>query len=128
MVPYGEWTEVRSSVEGHFLERFAAGSLGAALRERGARIRVLFQHGTDRLGRHPCFRRGATPATLPVVASVAAPPSTLEGGLTLDELATRLGRFAHPDVLGIVLAKEVRASAPRMMTIHPRVGLTMRTR
>ena len=34
MVPYGEWTEVNSSMEGHFLERFAPGSLAKPFRLR----------------------------------------------------------------------------------------------
>ncbi len=53
MMPYGEWTEVDSSVEGHFLERFAPGSLAKTLNERAARIRILFEHGLDFLGRQP---------------------------------------------------------------------------
>jgi HK97 family phage prohead protease len=55
MVPYGEWTEVRSRTEGHFLERFAAGSLiGNTIREQASRIRVLFEHGMDSVfGRQP---------------------------------------------------------------------------
>ncbi len=47
MVPYGEWTEINSRAEGHFLERFAPGSLGKALTQQAARIRVLFEHGLD---------------------------------------------------------------------------------
>jgi HK97 family phage prohead protease len=54
MVPYNEWTEVDSKREGNFLERFAPGSLSKALKERGSRIRALFQHGMDSLiGRQP---------------------------------------------------------------------------
>lgn len=51
MMPYDEWTEVNSSIEGHFMERFAPGSLAKTMTERGARIRVLFEHGLDFLGR-----------------------------------------------------------------------------
>lgn len=51
MLPYNEWTEVKSSVEGHFLERFLPGSLAKTMTERGKRIRVLFEHGLDRMGR-----------------------------------------------------------------------------
>lgn len=49
MMPYDTWSEVNSSVEGHFLERFSAGSLAKTLQERSARIRVLFEHGMSRL-------------------------------------------------------------------------------
>lgn len=51
MMPYGEWTEVRSSIEGHFLERFSPGSLAKTMAERASRIRVMFEHGLDFLGR-----------------------------------------------------------------------------
>ncbi len=47
MVPYGEWTEINSRAEGHFLERFAPGSLAKTLKEHASRIRVLFEHGQD---------------------------------------------------------------------------------
>ena len=51
MMPYNEWTEINSSVEGHFMERFSPGSLAKTMNERMSRIRVLFEHGLDRLGR-----------------------------------------------------------------------------
>jgi HK97 family phage prohead protease len=51
MMPYGEWTEINSSVEGHFMERFAPGSLAKTMNEQASRIRVLLEHGLDRLGR-----------------------------------------------------------------------------
>ena len=47
MMPYGEWTEVRSYAEGHFLERFAPGSLAKTIAEQSPRIRALFEHGMD---------------------------------------------------------------------------------
>jgi HK97 family phage prohead protease len=50
MVPYGQWTEINSRIEGHFMERFAPGSLQKTMRERAQRIRVLFNHGKDFLG------------------------------------------------------------------------------
>ena len=54
MVPYNEWTEINSSVEGHFLERFAPGALARTLGARARSIRVLFEHGNDNmLGRQP---------------------------------------------------------------------------
>lgn len=53
MMPYGEWTEVNSVIEGHFMERFLPGSLTKTMQERASRIRALFQHGRDFLGRQP---------------------------------------------------------------------------
>jgi len=47
MMPYDEWTEIRSSVEGHFLERFSPGSLAKTMQEQASRIRVLLDHGMD---------------------------------------------------------------------------------
>ena len=47
MMPYDEWTEVRSSVEGHFLERFSPGSLAKTMSEQATRIRMLWEHGMD---------------------------------------------------------------------------------
>jgi len=55
MVPYNEWTEVKSRAEGHFLERFAPGALVANTVSSTAKlIRVLFEHGMDTVfGRQP---------------------------------------------------------------------------
>jgi hypothetical protein len=50
MMPYDEWTEIKSRVEGHFLERFSPGALAKTMAERSDRIRVLFEHGLDVLG------------------------------------------------------------------------------
>jgi HK97 family phage prohead protease len=47
MMPFDEWTEVRSSIEGHFLESFAAGSLAKTMAEQGHRVRALWEHGLD---------------------------------------------------------------------------------
>lgn len=47
MMPYDEWTEIRSTVEGHFMERFVPGSLAKTMQEQASRIRVLFEHGLD---------------------------------------------------------------------------------
>jgi phage head maturation protease len=48
MVPYDEWTEVKSRVEGHFLERFAQGALlSNTISATAKKIRVLFEHGQD---------------------------------------------------------------------------------
>jgi HK97 family phage prohead protease len=47
IVPYSTWTEINSSKEGHFLERFLPRSLARTLVDDRARINVLFQHGMD---------------------------------------------------------------------------------
>lgn len=53
MMPYDEWTEVNSSVEGHFMERFVPGALAKTISERAARIRALFEHGRGFLHSQP---------------------------------------------------------------------------
>jgi HK97 family phage prohead protease len=45
--PVGEWTEINSAWEGNFLERFAEGAWKKTIRESGAKVRSLFQHGMD---------------------------------------------------------------------------------
>jgi HK97 family phage prohead protease len=45
--PVGEWTEVNSSWEGNFMERFAPGAWTKTIRERADKIKALFQHGRD---------------------------------------------------------------------------------
>ena len=49
MVPYGEWTEIRSSIEGHFFERVMPGALTKTIAERAGRLRVLFEHGLSQI-------------------------------------------------------------------------------
>jgi HK97 family phage prohead protease len=44
---FNRWTEINSVLEGHFMERLAKGSLAKTIKDRGDRIRVLFNHGTD---------------------------------------------------------------------------------
>lgn len=44
---FGEWTEIRSSYEGHFFERFMPGSFKKTIAENQQRIRCLFHHGQD---------------------------------------------------------------------------------
>jgi len=53
MMPYDEWTEVQSSIEGHFLERFAPGALTKTMQEQASRIRALFEHGLGFLDKQP---------------------------------------------------------------------------
>jgi HK97 family phage prohead protease len=48
------WTEINSLFEGHFMERFAFGSLKKTIRENRDRMRVLLNHGHDpQLGDKP---------------------------------------------------------------------------
>lgn len=53
MVPYNQWTEIRSALEGHFLERILPGALTKTLKERAGKMRVLFQHGMESIGKSP---------------------------------------------------------------------------
>jgi HK97 family phage prohead protease len=45
--PVNEWTEINSAWEGRFMERFAPGAWRKTIKERGDKIRALFQHGAD---------------------------------------------------------------------------------
>lgn len=49
VVPYGQWSEVDSVMEGHFIERFAAGSLRKSFSEGFSRMKGYFEHGRSRL-------------------------------------------------------------------------------
>ena len=49
VVPYDEWSEIDSVVEGHFFERFAHGSFTKTLAERSDRVRVYFEHGRSKI-------------------------------------------------------------------------------
>jgi phage head maturation protease len=44
---FNQWAEIKSRWEGHFLERFAPGSLERTFKNNGDKIRVMFQHGKD---------------------------------------------------------------------------------
>jgi HK97 family phage prohead protease len=46
---FNQWTEIRSVFEGDFMERIAKGAFAKTFRERGNKIKVLFQHGRDPL-------------------------------------------------------------------------------
>ena len=51
---FNEWTEINSMWEGRFMERFAPGAFKKTIRERGDKIRALFQHGQDpNIGKKP---------------------------------------------------------------------------
>ena len=45
--PVNEWTEINSSWEGPFMERFAPGAWRKTIREQAERVKALFQHGHD---------------------------------------------------------------------------------
>jgi phage head maturation protease len=49
VVPYNQWSEVDSVIEGHFMERFAPGSLRKSFSEGFARMKGYFEHGRSRL-------------------------------------------------------------------------------
>jgi len=49
VVPYEEWSEVDSVVEGHFMERFARGSFTKTLAERVGEVKVYFEHGRSKI-------------------------------------------------------------------------------
>jgi HK97 family phage prohead protease len=44
---FGEWTEIRSAREGHFMERMSPGAFSKTISENADRMRVLFNHGHD---------------------------------------------------------------------------------
>jgi phage head maturation protease len=44
---YGEWSEINSRIEGHFMERFAPGSFAKTISEQRDQIRCLYHHGLD---------------------------------------------------------------------------------
>lgn len=46
---FNKWTEIRSALEGHYLERISPSAFKKTIQERMDRIRVLFQHGRDAL-------------------------------------------------------------------------------
>lgn len=54
LAEYGQWAEIRSEFEGHFMERVMPGSFTRTFAENRARMRVIFDHGLDRfIGRKP---------------------------------------------------------------------------
>lgn len=84
MVPYNQWTEVKSFAEGHFLERILPGALKKTLAERGHRMKVLFHHGHDSLGSQPIakleeIRDGADGAYYRARLFPSVPPLILDG-------------------------------------------------
>lgn len=44
---FNQWTEINSVFEGQFMERFAPGAFDKTVKEQGAQMRVLFNHGHD---------------------------------------------------------------------------------
>jgi phage head maturation protease len=49
VVPYNEWSEVDSVLEGHFLERFAPASLKKTFAESFKRMKGYFEHGRSKM-------------------------------------------------------------------------------
>jgi phage head maturation protease len=49
VVPFNQWSEVNSVVEGHFLERFSPGSLAKTIAERASELKVYYEHRKSRL-------------------------------------------------------------------------------
>jgi signal peptide peptidase SppA len=52
-VPFDEWIEVDSIIEGHFMESFAPGSVDKSIAERRDKIRAILHHGREGLGTMP---------------------------------------------------------------------------
>lgn len=48
MAPYGEWTEIRSAIEGNFMEQIAPSALKKTAAEKVGKLKVLFEHGFSR--------------------------------------------------------------------------------
>lgn len=48
---FDEWVEIDSTFEGHFMERFMPGAFDKTISERAEKMRVLFNHGRDILGK-----------------------------------------------------------------------------
>lgn len=44
---FDQWTEINSTFEGRFLEKIAPGAFTDTFKQRGDRIRVLYDHGAD---------------------------------------------------------------------------------
>ena len=51
MIPFDEWVEIDSIIEGHFLECFLPGSLDKTFSEGRERMRCILHHGKELLGR-----------------------------------------------------------------------------
>jgi phage head maturation protease len=49
VVPYGQWSEVDSVIEGHFLERFDTGSLRKTFTESVKRMKGYFEHRRSKM-------------------------------------------------------------------------------
>ncbi len=47
MANYDNWAEVRSNVEGHFLERVAPGAFTKTFAENRSRMKIIYDHGQD---------------------------------------------------------------------------------
>ncbi len=57
MASYGVWAEVRSQVEGHFMERLAPGAFVRTFVNNRSRMQLIYDHGQDKnVGRNPIGR------------------------------------------------------------------------
>jgi hypothetical protein len=57
LASFGDWTEIDSPFEGHFMERIAPGAFAKTIQENGQKLKVLFQHGLDpAIGKKPLGR------------------------------------------------------------------------
>lgn len=50
---FDQWTEIRSSWEGNFMERLAPGSFAKTIRDGGKNVKVLYDHGQGAIGNMP---------------------------------------------------------------------------
>jgi phage head maturation protease len=48
-MPYDEWTMINAPSEGSFMERFAPSAFAAQIRQGFGAVRVMFEHGEDKL-------------------------------------------------------------------------------
>jgi hypothetical protein len=117
---FDEWAEIDSEYEGHFLERFAPGSLDESLAADTPKI--LFQHGKD-------ANLGHMPIAAPVTARSDDVGAVLEGPL-LDGVPQLLMSGLRSGVYGASMqfhvGEQVINRSPERSDHNPQ-GLTERT-
>ena len=108
VVPYGQWSEVDSVIEGHFLERFSFGSLAKSFSEGFARMKGYFEHGQSKMfDRTPIMalrRVWETEAAAWFEANLlrGLPPHMIDGirhgqyGVSLGATPIKMERNTHP--------------------------------
>jgi HK97 family phage prohead protease len=122
LAPYDEWTVVDGR-DGLFMERVGEGAFTRTLREDRPNIRILYDHGFDRLfGRRPIA---------PLELLVDEPRGLVYGGTLFDTVAgrelvpgLRAGVFGSSWRMQVVDAEE--RSSPRPSEFNPE-GLPERT-